>query len=130
MDRIGRAPRGARRHRAAVPGYDHFGASAGASHGARPGHDPELTSVQLGNILIIEDNPDLAYGLRTGLEIEGYSVTGTGFMPLAQCDHTNGNDLMFRINGDVLPASHRKKCKRKRHRSVTAKKKRCKKRKR
>jgi DNA-binding response OmpR family regulator len=30
--------------------------------------------VQLGNILIIEDNPDLAYGLRTGLEIEGYAV--------------------------------------------------------
>ena len=27
-----------------------------------------------GNILIIEDNPGLAYGLRTGLEIEGYSV--------------------------------------------------------
>src|SRR5688572_17908764 len=25
-------------------------------------------------ILIIEDNPDLAYGLRTGLEIEGYAV--------------------------------------------------------
>jgi len=29
---------------------------------------------QLGNILIVEDNPDLAYGLRTGLEIEGYEV--------------------------------------------------------
>src|SRR5690348_16059504 len=26
-------------------------------------------------ILIVEDNPDLAYGLRTGLEIEGYEVT-------------------------------------------------------
>lgn len=25
-------------------------------------------------ILIVEDNPDLAYGLRTGLEIEGYEV--------------------------------------------------------
>ncbi|HEV8498159.1 MAG TPA: response regulator transcription factor [Gemmatimonadaceae bacterium] len=25
-------------------------------------------------ILIVEDNPDLAYGLRTGLEIEGYDV--------------------------------------------------------
>jgi DNA-binding response OmpR family regulator len=31
-------------------------------------------AVQLGNVLIIEDNPDLAYGLRTGLEIEGYAV--------------------------------------------------------
>jgi DNA-binding response OmpR family regulator len=31
-------------------------------------------SPQLGNILIVEDNPDLAYGLRTGLEIEGYEV--------------------------------------------------------
>ena len=30
---------------------------------------------QQGNILIVEDNPDLAYGLRTGLEIEGYEVT-------------------------------------------------------
>ena len=29
---------------------------------------------QPGNILIVEDNPDLAYGLRTGLEIEGYEV--------------------------------------------------------
>jgi len=25
-------------------------------------------------VLIVEDNPDLAYGLRTGLEIEGYEV--------------------------------------------------------
>lgn len=31
-------------------------------------------STQPGNILIVEDNPDLAYGLRTGLEIEGYEV--------------------------------------------------------
>jgi DNA-binding response OmpR family regulator len=30
--------------------------------------------VQQGNILIVEDNPDLAFGLRTGLEIEGYEV--------------------------------------------------------
>lgn len=29
---------------------------------------------QQGNVLIVEDNPDLAYGLRTGLEIEGYEV--------------------------------------------------------
>ncbi len=28
----------------------------------------------MNRILIIEDNPDLAYGLRTGLEIEGYEV--------------------------------------------------------
>jgi DNA-binding response OmpR family regulator len=32
-----------------------------------------MTAAQ-GNILIVEDNPDLAYGLRTGLEIEGYEV--------------------------------------------------------
>jgi DNA-binding response OmpR family regulator len=32
-----------------------------------------MTELQ-GNILIVEDNPDLAYGLRTGLEIEGYEV--------------------------------------------------------
>jgi two-component system alkaline phosphatase synthesis response regulator PhoP len=28
----------------------------------------------MARILIVEDNPDLAYGLRTGLEIEGYDV--------------------------------------------------------
>ena len=28
----------------------------------------------MNRILIVEDNPDLAYGLRTGLEIEGYEV--------------------------------------------------------
>ncbi len=32
---------------------------------------PPLT---MPRILIVEDNPDLAYGLRTGLEIEGYEV--------------------------------------------------------
>jgi DNA-binding response OmpR family regulator len=31
-------------------------------------------STTMARILIIEDNPDLAYGLRTGLEIEGYEV--------------------------------------------------------
>jgi two-component system alkaline phosphatase synthesis response regulator PhoP len=30
--------------------------------------------VPMPRILIVEDNPDLAYGLRTGLEIEGYDV--------------------------------------------------------
>ena len=30
--------------------------------------------VTMARILIVEDNPDLAYGLRTGLEIEGYEV--------------------------------------------------------
>jgi DNA-binding response OmpR family regulator len=30
--------------------------------------------VTMPRILIVEDNPDLAYGLRTGLEIEGYEV--------------------------------------------------------
>ena len=30
--------------------------------------------MQKGNILIVEDNADLAFGLRTGLEIEGYEV--------------------------------------------------------
>jgi hypothetical protein len=37
------------------------------AHGEhRPIPDP------MTRILIVEDNPDLAYGLRTGLEIEGY----------------------------------------------------------
>jgi two-component system alkaline phosphatase synthesis response regulator PhoP len=30
--------------------------------------------VTMPRVLIVEDNPDLAYGLRTGLEIEGYEV--------------------------------------------------------
>jgi two-component system, OmpR family, alkaline phosphatase synthesis response regulator PhoP len=34
----------------------------------------ESTPVPMPRILIVEDNPDLAYGLRTGLEIEGYEV--------------------------------------------------------
>lgn len=41
--------------------------------------DPHSSSVNtvpvtMPRILIVEDNPDLAYGLRTGLEIEGYEV--------------------------------------------------------
>jgi two-component system response regulator MtrA len=34
----------------------------------------DSTPVTMPRILIVEDNPDLAYGLRTGLEIEGYDV--------------------------------------------------------
>jgi two-component system, OmpR family, alkaline phosphatase synthesis response regulator PhoP len=34
----------------------------------------EGTPLTMARILIVEDNPDLAYGLRTGLEIEGYDV--------------------------------------------------------
>ena len=36
--------------------------------------DSLLPPVPMPRILIVEDNPDLAYGLRTGLEIEGYEV--------------------------------------------------------
>jgi len=32
------------------------------------------TPIAMPRILIVEDNPDLAYGLRTGLEIEGYDA--------------------------------------------------------
>lgn len=35
----------------------------------------ETIPVTMPRILIVEDNPDLAYGLRTGLEIEGYEVS-------------------------------------------------------
>jgi DNA-binding response OmpR family regulator len=38
-----------------------------------PSTDLGLVS-DMSRILIIEDNPDLAYGLRTGLEIEGYEA--------------------------------------------------------
>jgi two-component system, OmpR family, alkaline phosphatase synthesis response regulator PhoP len=34
----------------------------------------DSTPLTMPRILIVEDNPDLAYGLRTGLEIEGYEV--------------------------------------------------------
>lgn len=34
----------------------------------------DTTQTTMARILIVEDNPDLAYGLRTGLEIEGYEV--------------------------------------------------------
>jgi len=34
----------------------------------------DSTPLAMPRILIVEDNPDLAYGLRTGLEIEGYDV--------------------------------------------------------
>lgn len=38
-------------------------------------HAPtDSTPLAMPRILIVEDNPDLAYGLRTGLEIEGYEV--------------------------------------------------------
>ena len=36
--------------------------------------DRQHCHVTMPRILIVEDNPDLAYGLRTGLEIEGYEV--------------------------------------------------------
>ena len=47
-------------------------------------------------ILIIEDNPDLAFGLRSNLEIEGYEVsiasTGVAGLELAQ---TQDADLLI-----------------------------------
>lgn len=42
---------------------------------ARPSAaEPQPRTLAMPRILIVEDNPDLAYGLRTGLEIEGYDV--------------------------------------------------------
>ncbi|MEO7086015.1 MAG: response regulator transcription factor [Gemmatimonadaceae bacterium] len=35
---------------------------------------PPSVPIVMPRILIVEDNPDLAFGLRTGLEIEGYEV--------------------------------------------------------
>ena len=40
---------------------------------AAPSANETLPTI-MARILIVEDNPDLAYGLRTGLEIEGYDV--------------------------------------------------------
>ena len=36
-------------------------------------------------ILVIEDNPDLAYGLRNNLEIEGYEVEVAKDGPISWC---------------------------------------------
>ena len=36
--------------------------------------DHRPSALHMARILIVEDNPDLAYGLRTGLEIEGYEA--------------------------------------------------------
>src|SRR3954470_11206860 len=45
------------------------------SDGHQPIADLVIASLpSMAHILIVEDNPDLAYGLRTGLEIEGYEV--------------------------------------------------------
>ena len=50
----------------------------------------------MSRILIIEDNPDLAFGLRSNLEIEGYEVsiasTGVAGLDLAQ---TQDADLLI-----------------------------------
>src|SRR5262245_49627897 len=35
---------------------------------------PAPVHTTMPRVLIVEDNPDLAFGLRTGLEIEGYEV--------------------------------------------------------
>ena len=43
-------------------------------HLSAPGNDHTAPATTMSRILIVEDNPDLAYGLRTGLEIEGYEV--------------------------------------------------------
>jgi DNA-binding response OmpR family regulator len=41
----------------------------------RPLHAPHApAAATMPRLLLVEDNPDLAFGLRTGLEIEGYEV--------------------------------------------------------
>lgn len=69
-------------------------------------------------ILIVEDNADLAYGLRTGLEIEGYEVevAGDGTTGLARARETNPHlvilDLMlpgmdgYRVLRSLRDAGH------------------------
>ena len=49
------------------------------------------------HILVIEDNPDLAFGLRNNLEIEGYEVTVAGDGPtgLARALETNPDLLVL-----------------------------------
>src|SRR4029079_10460314 len=66
--------RGPRRPRAAGAGCARCVVGARVRAGACTSGQRALMAEQQGNILIVEDNPDLAYGLRTGLEIEGYEV--------------------------------------------------------
>jgi DNA-binding response OmpR family regulator len=37
----------------------------------------------MSRVLVVEDNPDLAFGLRNNLEIEGYEVLVAGDGPRA-----------------------------------------------
>lgn len=72
----------------------------------------------MARILIVEDNADLAYGLRTGLEIEGYQVdvAGDGTSGLALAKETNPHlvilDLMlpgmdgYRVLRSLRDAGH------------------------
>ncbi|HEU5175084.1 MAG TPA: response regulator transcription factor [Gemmatimonadaceae bacterium] len=72
----------------------------------------------MARILIVEDNADLAYGLRTGLEIEGYQVdvAGDGTTGLALAKETNPHlvilDLMlpgmdgYRVLRSLRDAGH------------------------
>ncbi|HVH68182.1 MAG TPA: response regulator transcription factor [Gemmatimonadales bacterium] len=50
-------------------------------------------------ILVVEDNPDLAYGLRNNLEIEGYDVDvvddGTQGLARARAEGAGGPDLII-----------------------------------
>jgi len=49
-------------------------ATLSSTSAERRSSNHEATPMPMPRILIVEDNPDLAYGLRTGLEIEGYDV--------------------------------------------------------
>ena len=51
-------------------------------------------------VLVIEDNPDLAFGLRTSLEVEGYDVlqAESGKTGLA-ADSAQRTDMMDRREG-------------------------------
>ena len=46
-------------------------------------------------ILVVEDNPDLAFGLRNNLEIEGYTVD-------VAADGLTGLDLALRTSPDLV----------------------------
>src|SRR5207244_12842184 len=75
------------------------GAAPDRSAGGRTGGSADTRGLRgdgMTRILVVEDNPDLAYGLRNNLEIEGYEVevVEDGSEGLARA-RTGGPDLII-----------------------------------
>ena len=65
------------------------------THSASPALHPHPAPARMTRILVVEDNPDLAFGLRTTLEIEGYEAEIAG-------DGAEGIALARRMRPDLI----------------------------